>query len=149
MPTGEAAINLKQDLNLVNNIVSLGVRHFFSLVEAGRIDMGMLDWMLCHYSSEYFKAPIPRSAEEGRCGDRAEKWFTNLHSCGNTGSASIFVMLEELLYSGTLSAGQTIICMVPESGRFITSFMRLTVVDGDGGAVSAAGAGDASAVSSE
>ncbi len=138
----EAAINLKQDLHLVDNIVSLGVRHFFSLVEAGRIDMGTLDWMLCHYSSEYFKAPILDLLRKGGVVIEPEKWFTNLHSCGNTGSASIFLMLEELLYSGKLSAGQTIICMVPESGRFITSFMRLTVVDG----VGAVGAGDAGTI---
>jgi 3-oxoacyl-[acyl-carrier-protein] synthase-3 len=37
-------------------------------------------------------------------------------------------MLEELLYSGKLKAGDSILCMVPESGRFITSFMQLTVV---------------------
>jgi 3-oxoacyl-[acyl-carrier-protein] synthase-3 len=37
-------------------------------------------------------------------------------------------MLEELLYSGKLKAGQKILCMVPESGRFITSYLLLTVV---------------------
>lgn len=36
-------------------------------------------------------------------------------------------MLEELLYSGKLKQGDTILCMVPESGRFITSFMQLKV----------------------
>ena len=37
-------------------------------------------------------------------------------------------MLEELMYSGKLKNGQTILCMIPESGRFITSFIKLTVV---------------------
>jgi 3-oxoacyl-[acyl-carrier-protein] synthase-3 len=57
-----------------------------------------------------------------------EKWFSNLSTKGNTGSASIFIMLEELMYSGKLKAGDNILCMVPESGRFITSYMKLTVV---------------------
>ncbi|VTP93530.1 3-oxoacyl-[acyl-carrier-protein] synthase III C-terminal domain-containing protein [Sphingobacterium daejeonense] len=57
-----------------------------------------------------------------------EKWFTNLHEKGNTGSASIYIMLEELLYSGRLKPNQEIICMVPESGRFITTFMKLKIV---------------------
>jgi 3-oxoacyl-[acyl-carrier-protein] synthase-3 len=37
-------------------------------------------------------------------------------------------MLEELLNEGSLKAGEKILCMVPESGRFLTSFMQLTVV---------------------
>lgn len=128
-----AAINLKQDLRLVNNIVSLGVQHFFQLIDAGEIGLDTMDWMLCHYSSEYFRPQILQLLEKGGVNIPAEKWFTNLHTKGNTGSASIFLMLEELLYSGRLTPGQTVICMVPESGRFITSFMKLTVV-GAGGA---------------
>jgi 3-oxoacyl-[acyl-carrier-protein] synthase-3 len=38
-------------------------------------------------------------------------------------------MLEELFNEGKLQAGQKILCMVPESGRFIISFMMLTVVE--------------------
>src|SRR5260221_431473 len=47
---------------------------------------------------------------------------------GPTSAASIFVMLDELFKSGRLKPGQRILCMVPESGRFIISFMHLTVV---------------------
>ncbi|OQP45162.1 hypothetical protein A4H97_33020 [Niastella yeongjuensis] len=124
----DAAINLKQDLKIVHNIVHLGVKHFFNLIDEGRIDPGQLDWLLCHYSSEYFRPQIVDLLQKGGCTIPPEKWFTNLHSKGNVGAASIFLMLEELLYSGKLKAGQKLICMVPESGRFITSFMQLTVV---------------------
>jgi 3-oxoacyl-[acyl-carrier-protein] synthase-3 len=58
-----------------------------------------------------------------------ERWFTNLYTKGNTGAASVFIMLEELFHSGNLQPGQKILCMVPESGRFIVSFMMLTVVE--------------------
>ena len=122
------AINLKQDIRLVNNIVGLGVQHFFQLVDQGKIDPKDLDWFLCHYSSEYFKKPILDLLQKGGVTIPEEKWFTNLHSKGNTGAASIFIMLEELLYQKDLKYGQKILCMVPESGRFITSFMMLTVV---------------------
>ena len=57
-----------------------------------------------------------------------DKWFTNLHSKGNTGSASIYIMLDELFRSGQLRDGQRILCFVPESGRFTGAFMHLTVV---------------------
>ena len=57
-----------------------------------------------------------------------EKWFTNLASKGNTGSASIYVMLEELFHSGKLKEGQKLLCFIPESGRFSMAYMLLTVV---------------------
>jgi len=124
----DAAINLKQDLKLVSHIVALGVQHFFNLIDEQRFDPKQLDWLLCHYSSEYFKPQIIDLLQKGGLAIPTEKWFTNLHTKGNTGAASIYLMLEELLYSGKLQPGQTIICMVPESGRFITTFMKLTVV---------------------
>ena len=57
-----------------------------------------------------------------------DKIFTNLYEKGNTGSASIYVMLEELFNGGRLKDGERILCMVPESGRFIVSFVQMTVI---------------------
>ena len=124
----DAAVNLKQDLRLVNNIVQLGVQHFFNLIDDGKINPKTLDTLVCHYSSEYFKKPIVDLLQKGGLVIPEEKWFTNLHTKGNTGAASIFIMLEELLNEKELHAGQEIVCMVPESGRFITTFMKLKVV---------------------
>ena len=38
-------------------------------------------------------------------------------------------MLEELFYSGKLRSGQKIFCFVPESGRYTTAYMMLSVVE--------------------
>ena len=57
-----------------------------------------------------------------------EKWFTNLHTKGNTGSASIYIMIDELLKSGRLQNGDRLLCFIPESGRFTGSLMHLTAV---------------------
>jgi len=57
-----------------------------------------------------------------------EKWFTNLYSKGNTGSASIYIILDELIRSGKLTSGQKVLCWVPESGRFSAGYMMLTVM---------------------
>ncbi len=121
------AINLKQDIRLLDQVVKTGVAHYFELIDQGKIKPNQVDWLCCHYSSEYFKEPIKELMRKGGAEIANEKWFTNLSSKGNTGSASIFIMLEELMYSGKLKKGDTILCMVPESGRFITSFMQLTV----------------------
>ncbi len=122
------AILLKQDLELLENIVPLGVNRYFELIEAGRFQPSEIDWMVCHYSSHIFRGKIFELLEKGGGMIPQERWFTNLYTKGNTGAASIFIMLEELLNENHLKPGQKILCMVPESGRFVISYMQLTVV---------------------
>jgi 3-oxoacyl-[acyl-carrier-protein] synthase-3 len=58
----------------------------------------------------------------------AEKWFYNLTRVGNVGSASPYLMLEELFHSGKLKKGDRLLVMVPESARFSYAYLYLTVV---------------------
>lgn len=125
------SINLKQDVRLLDKVIQVGVAHYFELIDRGMVNPEKIDWLCCHYSSEYFKKPIKDLMDKGGALIDDGKWFSNLTTKGNTGAASIYIMLEELLYSGKLKAGEKILCMVPESGRFITSFMQLTVVGED------------------
>ncbi|WP_199851623.1 3-oxoacyl-[acyl-carrier-protein] synthase III C-terminal domain-containing protein [Brumimicrobium mesophilum] len=122
------AINLKQDTRLLDKVIKAGVAHYFDLIDQGKVKKNKIDWLCCHYSSEIFKEPIKELMLKGGGEITDEKWFSNLTTKGNTGAASIFIMLEELMYSKKLKVGDKILCMVPESGRFITSFMQLTVV---------------------
>ena len=55
------------------------------------------------------------------------KWFMNLHKVGNIGAGSIYIMLEELVKSGKLTKGDTILLSVPESARFSYTYAFLTV----------------------
>lgn len=130
----EGLFTLRQDLSLLDRIVPLGVAHYLELVESGKLSVDF-DWFLCHYSSHVFKDQIVDLLARSDAAIPPEKWFTNLYEKGNTGAASILVMLEELWNSGRLRPGQKILAQVPESGRFITSFIHLTVV---GEAVNAA-----------
>ena len=57
-----------------------------------------------------------------------ERWFSNLTSKGNIGSAAIYLIMEELLYSGQLRKGDRLLCYIPESARFSVYYMHLTVV---------------------
>ena len=52
--------------------------------------------------------------------------MTNLYIRGNTGGASISLMLNELFNSDKLQPGQKIFGCVPKSGRFTTAYMMLT-----------------------
>jgi 3-oxoacyl-[acyl-carrier-protein] synthase-3 len=87
-----------------------------------------VDWFLPHYSSHFFREPLRRRMEEIGFPVPPERWFSNLATKGNTGSASIFILLEELFHSGRLRKGERLLCMIPESGRFSIAYMHLTVV---------------------
>ena len=84
---------------------------------------------LCHYSSHHFKGKVYDMLEMAGALIPEDKWYTNLYTRGNTGCASIFIMLDEFLRDGRAALGETILCMVPESGRFNTAYMHLTVVE--------------------
>jgi 3-oxoacyl-[acyl-carrier-protein] synthase-3 len=123
-------LNLRQDTGILNNIVALGVEEYVGLVREGRIEPSRIDHLLVHYSSEYFRSDIVRLMSEAGLMIPEEKWFTNLRTKGNTGAASIFIMLEEAFNGGRFAPGDRILLMVPESGRFSVSFVHLTCVDG-------------------
>lgn len=133
----EAAIagglNLRQNIRLLDNVIKLGVEGWLKLIAAGKVNPQDLDWLLCHYSSHFFRSQIVELLEQANCMIPEYKWFTNLYTKGNTGCASIYLMLEELFNSGKLELGQKIFCFIPESGRFTTAYMMLTVVGTDVG----------------
>tara|TARA_Y100001970_G_scaffold5456_1_gene6183 strand:- start:2020 stop:3867 length:1848 start_codon:yes stop_codon:yes gene_type:complete len=123
----DGAINLRQDLKLVNDVVKVGVDHYFELIDNGMIKVKKIDHLLCHYSSHHFKQPILDLIEKGGAMISADKWFTNLYSKGNTGAASIFIMIDEFLNKKIPKDGDHILLMVPESGRFVSTYMHCTV----------------------
>jgi 3-oxoacyl-[acyl-carrier-protein] synthase-3 len=114
---------------LARNIVTTCIDAALGAVAKRRaLETSKCAWLLPHYSSEFFRADLHDGMERIGCGIPYERWFTNLTRCGNTGSASIFVMLDELCRSGRLEVGQSILCFVPESARFSVGWMHLTVV---------------------
>lgn len=123
------AMDLRQNIRLLDNVIKLGIEGWLRLIEIGRVNPQEIDWLLCHYSSHFFRSQIVELLEKANCMIPEEKWFTNLYTRGNTGCASIYLMLEELFHSGKLRSGQKIFCFVPESGRFTTAYMMLSVVE--------------------
>jgi 3-oxoacyl-[acyl-carrier-protein] synthase III len=100
------------------------------LIEEGTLDTRNVDHFLCHYSSHHFRGKIADMLEMSGASIPQEKWFTNLYTRGNTGAASILIMLDEFLRESRAQVGARILCMVPESGRFNTAYMHFTVVEG-------------------
>ncbi|MDX2106060.1 MAG: beta-ketoacyl-ACP synthase III [Candidatus Melainabacteria bacterium] len=129
------ALLIRQNLKLLEDVVKVGVDGFLKLINDGKIKADEIDHFVCHYSSHHFKGRILELLKLAGALIPEEKWFTNLYTKGNTGCASIFIALDELLKTGSLKTGQTIFCVVPESGRFANAYMKLTVVGGrDSGA---------------
>ena len=125
----DGAFDLRQNIRLLDNIIKLGVEGWLKLIATGKINYKEIDWFLCHYSSHFFRSQIVELLTKANCMIPESKWFTNLYTKGNTGCASIYLMLEELFNSGKLKAGEKICCFVPESGRFTTAYMLLEVID--------------------
>ncbi len=119
---------LQQDVRVLEahmvDIAVQGMTYFFK--EQG-FDGDSVDWFLPHLSSMYFKDVLTEQFEANGVKIPEKKWFTNLADKGNTGSASIFIMLDELAKSGRLRKGETVFCAVPESARFTIAGMLLSV----------------------
>ena len=122
--------NLTQDLKVLERaLIPVAFRQSLERVKQRRELMSeQVDWLLVHMSSEFFRQSIVDTLAACGLPMPQDKWFTNLSSKGNTGSASCFIMLEELFNSGRLKPGDRIVCAVPESARFTFAYMHLTVV---------------------
>jgi len=124
----EGAILLRQDLRLLEYIVKLGVDGALRLIEEGLLNMSKIDYFLCHYSSHHFRGKIADMLEMAGASIPQDKWYTNLYTRGNTGCASMFIMMDEFLEVEKARPGDRLLCMVPESGRFNTVYMHLTMM---------------------
>lgn len=123
------AIALLQDFALLKIIIRAWIGVYLEKVDNGRIDPAKVDWLLCHYSARSLRHEIVSLLESTRAMIPEEKWFTTLPTTGNVGSASIWLMLDALLKTGSAKVGDKILCIVPESGRAMVGFMMLEVVE--------------------
>jgi len=124
------ALMIRQDVRLLDNVVKLGVDGFLNLIDQNLVNIDSINHVLCHFSSEYFKSQIFELLEKAGAAIPESKWYTNLYERGNTGCASLFIMLDEFANTQSYKEGDKIICMVPESGRFNNVYMMLTVTKG-------------------
>ncbi len=119
---------MKQDTRLLGkNILVKGVESLKASIDKHGVKPEDINYYLPHISSYYFKEGLYKEMEEQGVHIPWENWFMNLHKVGNVGSASIYIMLEELVNSGKLKKGDTILLSVPESARFSYTYSLLTV----------------------
>jgi 3-oxoacyl-[acyl-carrier-protein] synthase-3 len=133
----DGAYALRQNIRLLPNLFDVGIHEYAKLAHAGWIDAQRVEHFLCHYSSMRF-APVVRDLlDKAGLGIPPERWYSNLKRRGNTGSASIFVMLDDFLREREVRPGERILCFVPESGRFTVGYLLLEAVAPSGSEPSA------------
>ena len=131
--TTEAARNntfmLKQDVKLLNDkVMEVTVERGLGIVKEKRnLKTAEIDWFLPHYSSDYFRLRVKEKIDKIGLPIPLDKWFSNLSDKGNTGAASMYIMMADLFHSGKLKKGDRLLCYIPESGRFSVCYMHLTV----------------------
>ena len=117
------ALALRQDIRLLPHLFDIGIHEYAELVKEGWLDPARVNHFLCHYSSEKFIPVVEDLMGKANLSIPRERWWSNLAWRGNTGAASILVMLAEFMRTRTLEPGEQIFCYVPESGRFMAAYM--------------------------
>jgi 3-oxoacyl-[acyl-carrier-protein] synthase III len=122
-----SVLAIKQDVRLLRDHIGVTITKALGTVRQRRgVTPDTIDWFLPHMSSEYFRGGLVEALEQIGFDIPQERWFTNLSERGNTGSASMHIMLDDLVRGGALRRGQRILCYVPESGRFTSAWVHLT-----------------------
>jgi len=119
---------IRQDVSMLDDLADAGLRQFEELVDIGLVDVTHLDHVVCHYSTNVFRDLAFEGLRRRIPTLDTDRWYSNLETRGNTGSASIFIALEEAWHEGRFAPGETVLLAVPESGRFSFAFAHLTVV---------------------
>lgn len=119
---------LSQDVTLLSKFMKPCVRTFMEGgMQAHQEDLSSYTYVLPHLSSFFFKRYMLGVLKEFSGGAVVPHW-TNLESRGNTGAASIYVMLDEFKNTVPLKNGDKILLFIPESGQFNFVLLSLTVV---------------------
>ncbi|TWT73631.1 3-oxoacyl-(acyl carrier protein) synthase III [Posidoniimonas polymericola] len=128
-------MKLENHNSLLSQDVSVLSRHLFPAAEVflrdafqqhgDSIDSHTV--VLPHMSSFFFRRKMERVIANSGEGAPTPYW-TNLATAGNTGAASIFVMLDEFLSEDRVAPGDRVLLFVPESGQFNFVLISLTAV---------------------
>lgn len=121
--------SLKQDVRQLNEYA---VPYFTNAVESSFEETNTscenITYFIPHISSMYFYNRLDAEFQKRGINLPTSKWFTNLTTVGNMGSASPFIALEEFMRTHNPQKGDKILLFVPESGRFSCGTALLTVM---------------------
>ena len=121
---------LSQDVKILNRFLFPMAEKFVrSAFEQYQESLSSYRVVLPHLSSFFFRRKMERMMEQlsSDVGKTIPYW-TNLATAGNTGAASIYIMLDQFLREHTLQHGERILLFIPESGQFNFVLVSLTAI---------------------
>lgn len=136
---------IKQDVSIINNIVTCHEWHLKEIVDKYGLKSSDITYFLPHLSSLIFLQPTREMLQNVGLPIEMDRWFSNLTYTGNVGSAAFYTILGELYREGRpvmderlglvdanqrtkLKKGDRILCLIPESARFTSAYVMLSVV---------------------
>ena len=121
---------LSQDIRILNRHLFPAAETFVrSALNRHHESLESYSFVLPHLSSFFFRRKMERMLEKfTEPGQTVVPYWTNLATAGNTGAASIYVMLDEFLATQQLKHGDRLLLFVPESGQFNFVLISLTAV---------------------
>ena len=122
-------VRLSQDINILNRyLMPMATKFSTEVLERRGEDLADYRVVLPHFSSFFFRRKMERLMKSLHSQGEPVPYWTNLKTAGNTGSASIYLMLDHYLKEHQVNEGDNIMLWVPESGQFNFVMASLTAV---------------------
>lgn len=122
-------IRLSQDISILSKYLMPMATQFAAEAMARHgEDLINYKFVLPHLSSFFFRKKTERLMQKFTSSPDPVPYWTNLATAGNTGAASIFVMLDQYLRDESVCDGDRIMLFIPESGQFNFVMVSLTAV---------------------
>lgn len=120
---------LSQDVSILSKFLFVCAKKFVAAaMEQYQESLDDVRAVLPHMSSFFFKRKMERVMRAFTTNpDQEVPYWTNLATAGNTGAASIFIMLDEFVRTQSLDDGDRVMLFIPESGQFNFVLFNLTV----------------------
>jgi 3-oxoacyl-[acyl-carrier-protein] synthase-3 len=122
-------VRLSQDISILSKYLMPTARKF-TAEAMQRHEEDLIDYkmILPHLSSFFFRKKTERVMQEFTSSPDPVPYWTNLATAGNTGSASIFIMLDHYIQENEVNDGDKLMLFIPESGRFNYVMISLTAI---------------------
>ena len=122
-------VRLSQDISILSKYLIPTARKF-TAEAMERYDEDLIDYkiVLPHLSSFFFRKKTERVMKEFTSSPDPVPYWTNLATAGNTGSASIYIMLDHYIRENEVADGDKIMLFIPESGQFNFVMVSLTAI---------------------
>ena len=121
---------ITQDISILSKYLFPAAHSFVAnALEKHDEELDSYDYVLPHMSSFFFRRKMERVIRQfTKRSDSPLQYWTNLATAGNTGSASIYIMLDQFLKEHQLNDGDRLLLFIPESGQFNFVMVSLTAV---------------------